>query len=121
MAKWCNDSMLDAALDYIKNNATEMTLCSAQPTTYAEATSTYALADVVIDSGDFTHSDGTTGRKTTVAQQLSVTVDVTGTGTHVALCSGTVLLYVTTCASLAVTATETINFPSWTITIGDPT
>jgi hypothetical protein len=121
MGKWQNDLMLDAALDYIKTNADKMVLCSAQPTTYTEANATYALADVAIDSSDFTHADGTSGRKTTIAQQLNVTVDVSGDGTHVALVkTGTsALLYVTTCATLTVVATETINFPAWSIQLGD--
>jgi hypothetical protein len=48
-------------------------------------------------------------------------VDTTGTATHVALCDGTNLLYVTTCTSQALTAANTVNFPSWKIEIADPT
>lgn len=120
MAKWQNDLMLDAALDYIKNNATVLTVCSAQPTTYAEATSTYKLADVTVDSTDFTHANGdTSGRKTTVAAQSAVPIDTTGTATHIALCSGTVLLYVTTCTSQALTSGGTVDVPAWDIELAD--
>lgn len=121
MAKSVHNDVLDGALDIIKNNVTEMIVCSAEPTTFTEATATYALADVVMASGDFTHADGdTSGRKTTVASKAGVTVDTTGTGTHVALCDGTRLLYVTTCTSQALTSGNTITFPAWDIEIADP-
>jgi len=121
MAKWVADAVLDGALDIIKNNVTEQTACSAQPTTFTEATSTFALADAVMSSGDFTHANGdTNGRKTTVAAQAGETVDSTGTATHIALVSGSVLYYVTTCTSQALTSGNTVNFPAWDIEIADP-
>lgn len=68
MAKSAADAVLDGLLDVVAT-ATAQIACSAQPTSYAEATSTYALADVTIDSGDFTKGNGdTNGRKVTVAQ-----------------------------------------------------
>ena len=51
MAKATPDAVLDKILDEIAT-ATSMVACSAQPTTYAEATSTYALADVVMAGRD---------------------------------------------------------------------
>lgn len=123
MAKSVHNDVLDAALNIIKNNATRMTLCSAEPTTYAEGNATYALADVTTTGTDFTVADGdTSGRKVTSAEQTGVTVDTTGTGTHVALLdvSNTKLLYVTTCTSQAVTSGNTITFPAWDIEIADP-
>lgn len=124
MAKWANDLLMDAAFDWVDQCTTQI-LCSAQPTTYAEATSTYALADVAMTPDtDFTKANGdTSGRKVTVAAKSSVTVDSSGTGTHVALVrsNDSSLRYVTTCTSQAVTAGNTVNFPAWDIEIGDPT
>lgn len=123
MAKSVSDLVLDAALDYLSANVTRMTLCSAQPTTYTEGNATYALADVTLAGGDFTKANGdTSGRKTTIGAKAGVTVDVTGTGTHVALLNvtGTALLYVTTCTSQAVGAGGTVDFGSWKIEIADP-
>jgi fructose-specific component phosphotransferase system IIB-like protein len=123
MAKACSDAVLDGTLDVIAT-ATKMIACSAQPTTYTEANSTYALADIVIDSGDFTKANGdTNGRKVTIGAQSSVTVDSSGTATHVALVitGSSTLLYVTTCTSQALTAANTVNFPAWDIEIADPT
>jgi len=96
MTKFTNDAVMDAALDEIINNAAAMNLCSVAPTTRTEAITTYSLADVVIDSGDFSKADGdVSGRKATVAAQNSVTVDVSGTATHVAITDATRLLHVT--------------------------
>lgn len=121
MAKAVADAVLDAALDKIAT-ATIMTACSAEPTTRAEAVTTYALADVVTSSGDFAKANGdTSGRKVTVAQKSGVTVDATGDATHVALCDGTDLLYVTICTSQTLTSGNTMTFGSWKVEIGDPT
>lgn len=122
MAKFAADDMIDGALNIIKNNVILMTACSAQPTTYAEATATYALADVVMASGDFTVGNGdTNGRKVAVAAKNSVTVDTGGTITHLALVDGTRLLYVTTTGSKVVDALDQVNIPTWDIEIADPT
>jgi hypothetical protein len=126
MGKTVHDDVLDGALDIILNNADRMTVCSAEPTTYAEANATFALADVTMAPGDYTNADGdTNGRKTTVGAKSSVLIDITGTGTHVALMDvgNTKLLYVTTCTSQALTAngSNTVNFPAWDIEIADPT
>jgi hypothetical protein len=121
MAKFANDAVMDAALNEIKNNVTLMIACSAQPTTRTEAVTTYALADVAVSSSDITLANGdTSGRKGTVAAKTNVTVDTSGTATHVALVDGSRLLYVTTCTSQALTSGNTVNFPAWDIEIADP-
>lgn len=124
MAKSVHDDVLDGALNILKNNATRMTVCNAQPTTYTEGNATFALADVTIDSTDFTNANGdTNGRKTTIAAQSTVAIDTSGTATHVALLdvSNSKLLYVTTCTSQALTSGGTVDFPAWDIEIADPT
>ena len=86
MAKLAHDDVLDGALDIIRNNCTRMVACSAQPTTYTEGNATYALADITVDSSDFTKANGdVSGRKLTVAAQSGVTVDTSGDATHIAL------------------------------------
>ncbi len=124
MAKAVSDDVLDGALNIIRNNCTRMVACSAQPTTYTEGNSTYALADVTMASGDFTIADGTTsGRKATVAAKSGVTIDASGTANHIALLDVTNsrLLYVTTCTSQALNTGGTVDFGSWVIEIADPT
>lgn len=123
MAKSLVDAVLDGLLDILAT-ATIMVLCSSQPTTYAELTSTYALADVVIDSGDFTKANGdSSGRKVTIAAQNGVTVDSSGTAQHVGLgiSGSSTFLGTTTCTSQAVTASNTCNIGSWKCEVADPT
>lgn len=124
MAKAIPDAILDKTLDEIAT-ATRQILCSAQPTTYTEANSTYALADVTLSGADFTKANGdTNGRKVTIGAKSSVLIDASGTGNHIALVrvSDTTLIYVTTCTSQAVTAngSNTVNFPAWDIELADP-
>lgn len=122
MAKTVHDDVLDASHDETAL-ANIMTVCSQEPTTRTEAVTTYKLADVTMTPGtDFTKAPGdVSGRKVTVAAKSGVTVDTSGTATHVALCDGTRLLRVTTCTSQALTAGNTVDFPAWDIEITDPT
>jgi hypothetical protein len=115
MGKWENDLIMDTALNYYKNNVTQVAVCNAQPTTYAEATATFKLAlKTGITSGSFTGpADGdVSGRKITKNAETGVTVDTSGTATHVAWCTGSVLLFVTTVTSQALTAGNTVTIPA---------
>ena len=123
MAKTLSDAVLDGALEII-NDCTLMTVCSAQPTTYTEAITTFKLADVVMVGGDFVISNGdVSGRKVRVATKLAVPIDTTGTALFVALVitASTTLHVVTTCTSQALTAGGTVDFPVWDIELADPT
>lgn len=124
MAKWANDSMMDAALAYVAAGNI-LTVCSAQPTTRTEAITTYKLADIALTpgagNGDFVLANGdVSGRKLTITQQSDVPIDSNGTATHVAICDGTNLLYVTTCTSQSLTSGNTVTFPAWDIEVADP-
>jgi hypothetical protein len=122
MAKIVHDDVLDGATSVIKTNCNLMIVCSTQPTTRTEAVTTYALADVAMASGDFTQGNGdVSGRKVTVAAKSGVTIDASGTATHIALVDGTRLLYVTTCTSQGLNSGGTVDFPAWDIEIADPT
>lgn len=123
MAKLVDDSVLDGAWNIIKN-ATGLTaiLCSSQPTTRTEAVTTYALADVALSSSDVTIANGdTSGRKATFAAKSAVTVDASGTATHLAIVSSTTLLYVTTTPSTALAAAGTVDIGSFKGELADPT
>lgn len=126
MAELVHADVFDAALDVIINNATRLTVCSTQPTTYTEGNATFALADVTIDSGDFTGpaaGDISGGRKITVGAQSGVLIDTSGTAAHIALLdvSNSKLLHVATCTSQALVAngSNTTNVPAYDIEI-DP-
>lgn len=127
MAKAAPDAVMDAALDYVAGS-NKMVACSAQPTTFAEANATYALADQAMTAGDgngdFTIADGdVSGRKLTMTAKSGVTIDTNGTATHVALVNtgDSSLRYVTTCTSQALVGGGTVDFPAWKIEIADPT
>ena len=121
MGKLVDDSVLDGALNVIKNAAgLTAILCSAQPTTRAEAI-TLQLADVALAAADIVIANGdTSGRKGTVATKNAVPVDASGTGNHLALISSTLLLYVTTTPATAVAIGGTVDIGSWKIEIADP-
>jgi len=123
MGKLVHDDVLDGAW-IVRKAATKQVLCSQQPTTFAEANSTYALAAVAVSSADFTIANGdTNGRKVTTGAKSSVVIGTTGNGNHVAQVDGSRLLYVTTCTSQDVVAngSNTVNFPAWDAEIADPT
>lgn len=123
MGKNVHDTVLDAAFDVV-DQSNLMLLCSAEPTSRANALA-LALADVAMTiNTDYTKANGdTSGRKVTVAAKNGVLIDTSGTGNHVVLCDDTNMLYTTTCTPQAVTAngSNTVNFPAWKIEIGDPT
>ncbi len=123
MAKWANDLVMDAALDYIAT-CTIMFANAGQPATYAEASVGAKFgADVVLAGGDFSKANGdSSGRKVTIAQKTGVTVDASVTADHVSLgiSGSSTLVYVTTATSQALTAGNTMTFNSWKIEIADP-
>lgn len=128
MAKLAVNDVIDALHDFIADNGNEINLCSAEPTTYAEAHATHMLAQhtlVVGDgNGDYTIADGdTSGRKLTVAQQSDVPITNSGTATHAAIVktSTSELLMVTTVTPQVLTAGGTVTIPSFKGEVGDPT
>jgi hypothetical protein len=120
MAKAMNDAGADAALNYW-TDADKMVVCSAQPTNYTEANTTYALADVVPTFDALANGD-TSGRKRRVQAKTGVAVDATGTGTHIALIKtgDSTLRYVTTCPSQGVSSGGTCDIGLWDIEVADP-
>lgn len=124
MAKAVSNNVLDAALNYVKNNSTRISVCSAQPTTYTEAVTTYKLAIKTISATDFTGpaNGDTSGRKVTSNQHTGITVDTTGTANHVSLADsvGSALVYVTTCTGQSLTAGNTVTVPAWKVEIAAP-
>lgn len=127
MARFANDAVMDAALDYIANNGGRMDICATQPTTYTEATSTKSLGSTTLTTGagngDYTKANGdTSGRKLTVAAQAGISIGTSGTADHLAITDGSAtLIYVTTITSQAVTSGNTADTSAWDIEIADPT
>ena len=118
MAKYQIDAMLDSALSYISTNATELYVCTAEPTDRANA---IAISLIGAATPSFTGpvNGDTSGRKLTVDEEASVAITGSGDATHIALCSGTTLLYVTTCTTQTLASGGTVTVPLWDIEIAD--
>jgi hypothetical protein len=124
MAKTVNTAVLDLALNDIKTNGNKMVVCSSQPTTYAEANSTFMLANVAMTSTDYTLAAGdTSGRKVTTGSKTGISISTSGTATHVAIIDTTnsILKLVTTCTSQALSTGGTVDIPAWKWEINNPT
>lgn len=124
MAKFLSDPVFDAACAKIAT-CTRMVVCSGQPANFA-GIAAVALADVVLTAGDgngdYVISNGdVSGRKVRVGAQTGVTIDSSGTATHVSLDDGTTLQLVTTCTSQALTAAGTVDVPVFDCEFTDPT
>lgn len=114
MAKFMPDATIDSMLDVLAA-ATELTICSTQPTTYTEAHTTYMLVNHTLTGGDFSKSNGdTSGRKLILAAQNSLSVTNAGTAEHYALTitGSTTLLLVGTVTSQVLAGGNTVNFPA---------
>jgi hypothetical protein len=122
VAKFSVDAVLDGLLDVIAT-ATIMCVDSAEPATYAEMTATHDLATHVVAAGDFAKANDTSGRKLTVAEQATITVDHTGDATHVCfgISGSSTLLCCTTCTTQTLTAANTVTVPAFKFSVSDPT
>jgi hypothetical protein len=140
MAKNVHNDVLDAALNYLKNNANRLVVLTSEPTgasAYTNAqtnydSSGYRLAEATISASDFTGpADGdTSGRKVQVNAQSSMSINgvaSSANATHVGLikqssvASSQAVLYTTTCTSQSLTGGNKVNTPNWDIEIRDPT
>lgn len=115
------DYVLDAGLAKL-DDATHIYICSAEPATYAEATSTYALGNKATPSigavGDRTGG----GRKRTVASFTDGSVTGTGTAAAYAIVDSVnsrVLAADALSASQGVTSGNTFSLPAFDIGIPD--
>lgn len=115
MAKLLPDATIDDMLAIIADNCTRVDVCSTQPTTYAQATSTYTLGNYTLTAGDgngdWVIADGdTSGRKLTLQAQSGNNASADGTAGHLAFTDGTSrLYYVTTVSSETTNSGSPLN------------
>lgn len=124
MAKQSADRTLDAMRDEIAT-CDRLVVCSAEPANFA-GIAAVLLASVVLTAGDgggdYVIGNGdTNGRKLATLMQSAISITNTGTATHVSLNNGSILKYVKTCTSQALTSGGTVTVPEWDIEIADPT
>jgi hypothetical protein len=115
-----NDEVFDQGLDWAVANGTRLEICSQEPATYAEATSTYTLGNATVTTG-VTQDNSTNGRKVVVPAVSGMSVTSTGTATHWALSNGsnTLVAAGSLSASQSVTSGNTIDTAAFDIIIED--
>ena len=122
---YMNDSLYDLLLQELETSGTRLDICSAQPATYAEATSTYTLGNKtgITYTGPADRSPN--GRKTTVDAISGGSVTGTGTAAYWAITkpTTTTALYATgaLASSQAVTSGNTFSLAAFDIGIPDAT
>ena len=120
------NTVLDSGLGQLNTTtgiADDLHICSQEPTTYTQATSTYTLGDKngITVTGPADRAGG--GREVTVTAITDGDVTATGTATHWAIVDvgGTDLLATgSLSASQAVTSGNTFSLTSFTVGIPDP-
>lgn len=125
MAAILDDTVLDGALDIIKNNATKFFICKdSQPTTYTEASSTLAIGSKTgLTSGSYTGpANDTSGRKLTVNAITGGSVSASETAEFWALTgtSGTLYAAGPLSSNQVVTSGNTFSVTAFDIAIPDP-
>lgn len=125
---YLNDRVLDFGIDILNTEADRIDICTQEPTTYTEATSTYTKGNK--DHGASGSAFGAPADRTPTGRKVSSTAvtdgAVTGTGTvtHYAVTEvgNTRLLAANSLASSqAVTSGNVFSLPSFDIGIPDPT
>ena len=117
-----SNNVFDSGLSYITSNADELHICSAEPTSYAEATSTYTLGNDSITVGS-PQDRGAGGREVVVPSVSAGSVTGSGTATHFAVVdtvSSELLATGSLSASVAVTSGNNFALTSFEIGIPDP-
>ena len=122
MVATLHDQMFDFGLDVADTDATHVYLCSAQPTNYTEAITTYALGNATATVGAPADA-APDGRKVTVAAITGGAVTATDTATHFALVDATNLRLLAAnalAAPQAVTSGNTFGLTAFDIRYPDP-
>lgn len=124
---YLNDRVLDQGIKILSDEADRIDICSQEPATHTEATSTYSLG--YKDHGAAGSAFGDPGNRTPSGRKVSSTavtdgeVTATGTATHYAVSDhdATRLLAANSLdASQAVTDGNAFSLPSFDIGIPDP-
>lgn len=117
-----NDRVYDNGLTVLDTEANSLHICSVEPTTYTQATSTNTLGNKALAAGDIgaPAAGSPNGRQVTVQALSGGTVTGTGTATHYAIVdtvNSRLLATGALSASQAVTSGNTFSTTSFTIRI----
>ena len=119
-----SDNVLDAAASYISANGDRVDICSQEPATYTEATSTYTLGNETTVSYTGPANGDVSGRKITLDAITDGDVTGTGTATHWAISKTTATTDLVVAQSLTssqgVTSGNTFTLTAADIEFPDP-
>jgi hypothetical protein len=117
-----SDLVLDQGLNYATANGTKVFICSQEPTTYAEASATYALGSITVVTGAAEDGD-VNGRKVVVGAATGGSVTADGTASHYGLTNGVGVLIATKTVSnpQAVTTGNAFSTEDFDVAISDAT
>ncbi len=117
MSKFASVAALDGSLDIIAT-ATEMYYCNGQPADRAGAIAAKSAAAIALTGADFVKSTPVAGTRLLTVGAKTATATVAQNTDHIALCSGSQLLYVTTAPAQTTNIGSPINSSAFTITEG---
>lgn len=119
-----SDNVFDSGLDYLDTNTETLFICSQEPTSYAEASSTYALGSKSSPAVAAPADRAGGGRECVVSAITDGSVSATGTATHYALvkdsATAELLAAGALSASQAVTNGNTFTLTEFAVGIPDP-
>lgn len=115
---YTNDLLIDLALQETETSGTRLDICSAEPATYTEATSTYTLGNKTGCTYTGPADRSPNGRKTTVDAISGGSVTGTGTASHWAMSKTTATTYLGVTTSLASSQSVT-NGNTYSLTAAD--
>lgn len=120
MAKLADDTVIDAALNAVKNATSPVLhVCSGTPATRANVlTNTLANQALSAPTGP---ADDTSGRKLDFVEQADIATTAAGDATHVSIIDGTNLLLQTTTATTTLANPGTVTVQTFKWNIQDPT
>ena len=116
MAKSIPIIVTDTLLDKIAT-ANLQVACSDQPTNRDDAVTAFSLAQVSLDTGDFTKETVNAKRNLLIAEKADVAVDNSGSVSYIALCDDVSILAITTANDEYLSSGDQYSFPAWTVNI----
>jgi hypothetical protein len=117
------DRVYDNGLTVLDTEANRVDICSQEPTTYAQATSTYTLGNETTITISAPTDGDTSGRKVTLSAISGASVTATGTATHYAITdtsNSRLLATGSISPSQGVTSGNTFSLTAVDIEIPDP-
>lgn len=114
---YLNDNVMDSGLSYLQTNGSRLDICSTEPTTYAQATTTYTLGNKTSLSIGAPAAGSPNGRQVTVAAITGASVTGTGTAAYWAITNGSNTLLATGSLSTPQAVTSGNTFDLSTIVV----